>query len=263
MDKHEANKELLSNTLALNVALQTIKERCIYLQKRLITVETENNKLNFRISNSTSDDKDNEAKTNGEVSEIEILRSKNSELTLQKIQLTENIIMISKENKKLWSRLSQMTKDNIIIDEVESTTKDVSESNKIQVNPQNLVRSKTFTQNSPHPLLAKERLQVHNIESNDKDDHSSASIELEDISLINDCGFNTLAISSPETNDNGNPDVCEIDIKKCNEGLVVIKKELMKQNSDLKVALSNWRKLKSKLVYIFHMYFPNLFKTFF
>lgn len=217
------NKELLSNTLALNLALQTIKERCVHLQKRLSSLELENSRLKLNSANS---DKDNE---NGSLSEIETLKAKNAELSLQKGQLTENLTMISNENRKLWRRLSQLTKEEIGED-VQSRDANDEATSKNQAT--NLLRSKTFTQNSPHQLL-KERLvgQVVGPE------------ELEDISLLNDCGY-----SEKITFGQDDSEACDMDSKACTEGMLNIKKELMKQNSDLKVALSSLRKMKSEFI---------------
>lgn len=215
----EDNKELLSNTLALNLALQTIKERCVHLQKRLFALESENSKLRLNKLNSH-----NENDLQSSLSEIEELRTKNAELNLQKTQLTENLTMISTENRKLWKRLSQLTKESVV-DEPTTATK----------TSQNLIRSRTFTQNSPHQLL-KEKLAGHQVGPDD-------DFELEDISLINDCGFSAEKMTfGTEENE-----ASDVESKACTDGMLNIKKELMKQNSDLKVALSNWRKMKSML----------------
>jgi hypothetical protein len=220
------NKELLSNTLALNLALQTIKERCVHLQKRLYALESENSQLRL---NTLNNDKNNESRNDNSLSlEVEELRQKNAELSLQKNQLTDNLTMISTENRKLWKRLSQLTKD--CPSEEAPTDPDVAAR---AHSSQNLIRSKTFTQNSPHQLL-KEKLVGHQVGPED---------DLEDISLINDCGFSADKIAFGH-DDN---EACDVDSKACTEGMVNIKKELMKQNSDLKVALSNWRKMKSEL----------------
>lgn len=209
----EENKEmLLSSTLALNLALQTIKERCVHLQKRLFALESENSKL--RLSK-VNNDKDTDLRNS--LSEIEELRSQNAELNLQKTQLTENLSMISSENRKLWMRLSQLTKENVL--EEPSTAETATKVN------QNLVRSKTFTQNSPHQLLKEKLAQVG---PSDED------------SLINDCGFSTDKMTF------GNDEIEASDSKACTDEMLKIKKELMRQNSDLKVALSNWRKMKSE-----------------
>lgn len=221
------NKELLSNTLALNVALQTIKERCVHLQKRLYALESENSRL--RLNSVSNNDKSNESrKDNSLISELETLRAKNAELTLQKSQLTENLSMISTENRKLWKRLSHLTKENI--SETDITKDEVADDNAKHAN---LIRSKTFTQNSPHQLL-REKIAGKNIGPDNDDD-------LEDISLINDCTFT----ASTDKFSSDISDSVEIETRSCAEGLLNIKKEILKQNSDLKVALSNWRKLKS------------------
>ena len=225
------NKELLSNTLALNVALQTIKERCVHLQKRLYALESENSRL--RLNSVSNSDKSNESrKDNSLISELESLRAKNAELTLQKSQLTENLSMISTENRKLWKRLSHLTKENI--SEADITKDETADDDHLGAKHANLIRSKTFTQNSPHQLL-RERIAGKNIGPDNDDD-------LEDISLINDCTFT----ASTDKFSSDISDSVEIETRSCAEGLLNIKKEILKQNSDLKVALSNWRKLKSK-----------------
>lgn len=207
----QSNTQLLSNTLALNLALQTIKERCVHLQKRLFALESENSQLRLNTLNLNNDKK---SESSNSLSEIEVLRAKNAELTLQKNQLTDNLTMISTENRKLWKRLSQLTKE----DPQESPEPAAGKTN------QNLIRSKTFTQNSPHQLL-KEKLVGHQVGPDE---------DLEDVSL--GCGFSTF--DQEEAGDS--------DSKACTEQMMNIKKELMKQNSDLKVALTNWRKLKGE-----------------
>lgn len=215
------DENLLSNTLALNLALQTIKERCVHLQKRLFALESENSRLKLNsVNNDTPSD-------NSSLSEIQELRAKNAELALQKNQLTDNLTMISTENRKLWKRLSQLTKESLVEEDV--STRDPQEGKN---HATNLLRSKTFTQNSPHQLL-KEKLAGHQVGPDDN--------QLEDVSLLNDYGFSTEKINLGQ-DDN---ETCDADSKACTEGMLNIKRELMKQNSDLKVALSNWRKMKS------------------
>jgi hypothetical protein len=234
------NKELLSNTLALNVALQTIKERCVHLQKRLYALESENSQLRLNTINSSSDKRSESRKDNSLVSELEDLRAKNAELNLQKNQLTENLSMISTENRKLWQRLSHLTKENADeADLVKGSEKE--EEQAAAAKHANLIRSKTFTQNSPHQLL-REKIAGNHIGPVDRDD------DLEDISLINDCGFG--AAARADQNDVAALEsTCDVDTRTCTEGLLNIKRDLLKQNSDLKVALSNWRKVKSKHAY--------------
>lgn len=231
------NKELLSNTLALNVALQTIKERCVHLQKRLYALESENSRLRL---NNVNSDKTNESRNsdNSLISELENMRAKNAELTLQNSQLTENLSMISTENRKLWRRLSHLTKENNIDNE---PIQGGEEAEPVTKQHANLIRSKTFTQNSPHQLL-REKLAGSQIGPTDDD--------LEDISLINDCGFS----ATDKMVDGAESENCDVDTKSCTEGLISIKKEILRQNNELKVAISNWRKSKSE----YHEHFINI-----
>lgn len=221
------NKELLSNTLALNVALQTIKERCVHLQKRLYALESENSRLRL---NNVNDDKVNESRKsdNSLVSELENMRAKNAELTLQNSQLNENLSMISTENRKLWRRLSHLTKENIDNEPLRG-----SEEEPVTKQHANLIRSKTFTQNSPHQLL-REKFVGNQI--------GPSTDDLEDISLIDDCGFS----ATDKMVDGSESESCDVDTKSCTDGLMSIKKEILRQNNELKVAISNWRKSKSE-----------------
>ena len=234
--------------LALNVALQTMKERCLHLQNRLIAVEEENMTLRLHPKSSpgtsATNSIDKQQQQQQGATEVKILREKVSELTRQKIQLTEHIGMVAKENRQLWSRLSKLTKDNPLLDEPANGETTNEEIKTVQAN-QNLIRSKTFTQSSPHPKL-KERITV--VPQKDE-------MELEDVSLVND-------FQDPNNLDNklfgfgylqeNNSDNMEIvDAKKCNEGLHEIRKQLLKQQSDLKVALTSCKKFKGINYYIF------------
>lgn len=132
--------------------------------------------------------------------------------------------MMSTENRKLWKRLSHLTKENVDND---PSKEDEEPAIKQHIN---LIRSKTFTQNSPHQLL-REKLAGSQIGPSEDD--------LEDISLLNDCGFSTDdKLDETET--------CDVETKSCSEGLLSIKREVLRQNNELKVAISNWRKSKSE-----------------
>lgn len=103
-------KELTVNTTAsfyaLQVALQTMKERCQQLQQRLSVVEDEN--LKFRIERQRlAINIPDECK-----GEISTLHEHVAQLTRQKSQLTHHIFMVATENKQLWTRLSRLTEAN-------------------------------------------------------------------------------------------------------------------------------------------------------
>lgn len=96
---------------ALQVALQTMKERCQQLQQRLIAVEGENLSLRVELEKSNgqlvkSDKEEDHSSPVGE------LQQQVAQLQRQKSQLTHHIFMVANENKQLWGRLSRLTQAN-------------------------------------------------------------------------------------------------------------------------------------------------------
>uniref|UniRef100_A0A1B6DK04 UBZ1-type domain-containing protein n=2 Tax=Clastoptera arizonana TaxID=38151 RepID=A0A1B6DK04_9HEMI len=88
---------------ALQLALQTMRERCQHFQTRLSAVEEENLKLHLeRLNCNINETKSDTARLEEQV----------AQLTRQKTQLTHHIFMVATENKQLWTRLSQLTEKN-------------------------------------------------------------------------------------------------------------------------------------------------------
>lgn len=102
----QCTQDIVGSRYALEVAFQTMKERCQRLQQRLSKVEDENMKLRLQ--------KRKEEKVVGAQGsdEVETLQDKISELERQKQQLTHHVFMVTSENKQLWNRLSQSAKLN-------------------------------------------------------------------------------------------------------------------------------------------------------
>lgn len=155
------------------------------------------------------------------------------------------------ENRQLWGRLSQLTKEEPIITDQQSieyfsrtSNGDYSKTNgSINNNTNNLsntksqlVRSTTFTLNS-HPRL-KERNQDVELEDISLDSYNENQQEMDSNKTF---GFGFLQDS---LNEDGSSDL--ENIKKVSDSFMYIRKELLKQQSDLKVTLTNWRKMKSK-----------------
>ncbi|XP_065089160.1 protein spindle-F [Ochlerotatus camptorhynchus] len=223
-----------SSHYALHVALQTMKERCQNLQKRLSALEEENLGLRMAHPNMSSSDATHERRVSNQT-ELEVLREKVSELSRQKIQLTDHISMVAAENRQLWSRLSKLTKDNQALGGSVARMKESTVGGS-----QNLIRSKTFTKNAPNPML-RDRLPREGSEGSSSSE--DINMELEDVSLLNKCGF----IDSGTGAEMGflqqdgeellmfdlenNPDA-----KRCTEGLLEIQKELLRQQTILKLA---------------------------
>lgn len=245
-----------SSHLALQVALQTLRERCQFFQKRLATLEEENTALRAaqaRPPGATGPGQFRERKVaNAGQNEVETLRESVAELTRQKTQLADHISMVAAENRQLWRRLSQIAKDlpsssadgeadnnpghstssrtvNAQRDQQQRTVSSSSQSG------QNLIRSRTFTKNAPNPKL-RERMQ--------RDGSSEEEmLNLEDISLLNNCGFletvggDLLQLSLLAKQDEeqlqaaleANPD-----IRRCTEGLTDIRNEIVEQERMLK-----------------------------
>lgn len=233
-----------SSHYALHVALQTMKERCQSLQKRLSTVEEENLALRMAQSSIQPSTGLSGAETAIErrvsnQTELEVLREKVSELSRQKIQLMDHISMVAAENRQLWSRLSKLTKDNQTVEVDSGKLKDSTGGS------QNLIRSKTFTKNAPNPKLRDPRLPQEGADGSSSPDEMT--LDLEDVSLLNKCGFidsggpgNEMGFLQQDGEEGGvlmfdvetNPDA-----KRCTEGLVEIQKELLRQQTVLRVAL--------------------------
>ncbi|XP_014467665.1 PREDICTED: uncharacterized protein LOC106740796 [Dinoponera quadriceps] len=96
---------------ALLVAFKTMKERCQQLQTRLTMVEEENVCLRLKCGRDASTDV-TRADGNNADKDVQTLQEKVEELTKQKSQLTHHVIMVATENRRLWDRLTKLTKTN-------------------------------------------------------------------------------------------------------------------------------------------------------
>ncbi|XP_055603074.1 protein spindle-F [Uranotaenia lowii] len=270
---------------ALHVALQTMKERCQSLQKRLGTLEEEN--LNLRMAHSSnvqthsvgglsSADTVPERRVSNQT-ELEVLREKVSELSRQKVQLMDHISMVATENRQLWSRLSKLTKDQHQHQPGSEQLNPQSPQQQQQAlggasggsfnrgGSQNLIRSKTFTKNAPNPKL-RERLPREGEGREGPSSSEDFQLDLEDVALLNKCGFidSEMGVAVPPVIPEGLMDgmtmgflgqppeeggvddanmLTMFDIesnpeaKRCTDWLLEIQKELLRQQSVLKVAV--------------------------
>ncbi|XP_016998443.2 protein spindle-F [Drosophila takahashii] len=199
---------------ALQVALQTIKERCIQLQRRVASLEEENQRLRSEGAPSAS------VNGIGVTGDVLSLKTQVSELQRQKEQLEEHISMVSNENRRLWSRLSQISKDQHL-NQVPSSPQ----------NQQNLVRSKTFTQHSPNPHLRQKLL------SDGLKDLSLEEIALDDFGASSEELGYPYNLQKVEEATASEPDA-NVDAKRCMDGLQEMRREAMKQQQELSSALT-------------------------
>lgn len=201
---------------ALQVALQTMKERCIQLQRRVSSMEEENRRVR---DGSTYSNASNQGlnQTEGN-SDVLSLRAQVDDLQRQKEQLEDQINMVSDENRRLWSRLSKISKDQAQLTKEDDlmftshNTRGVSVANGSSSANQNLIRSKTFTQHSPNPLL---RQKVMTESSTDTDFDAS-----------NGLGY-PYGLQVEELDTNMDED------KNCMEGLQELRREALKQQQGL------------------------------
>lgn len=141
--------ESLNQQYALQVAVQTMKERCLQLQQRLSLVEEENTQLRVKHNVEFLELSDPNNR-----SEIEMLREKVAQLTKQKSQLTHNVLMVATENRHLWKRLSKLTQANQTLGNQLSKISDSMNQNSPQTTT-NLIRSRTFTHETPPKIVPK------------------------------------------------------------------------------------------------------------
>ncbi|XP_030559752.1 protein spindle-F [Drosophila novamexicana] len=220
---------------ALQVALQTMKERCIQLQRRVSNMEEENQRLREATIGSASPSNSNQDKTDCS-DDVISLRSRLDELQRQKEQLEDQIYMVSHENRRLWSHLSKISKDQPQVtndDEVTITSHTVGAGSVSIGANQNLIRSKTFTQHSPNPRLRQKMISEVSLEEIPLDEFGSSEVE-----LGYPCGMNVEgenAINDLDAN---------VDAKQCMEGLQDLQREAMKQQEELNSAL---RKLETRI----------------
>uniref|UniRef100_A0A182JKT5 Zn-C2H2_12 domain-containing protein n=1 Tax=Anopheles atroparvus TaxID=41427 RepID=A0A182JKT5_ANOAO len=241
---------------ALQVALQTLRERCQFFQKRIATLEEENSTLRAAqarspVATGASQFREKMVPRTGQ-NELETLRESVVELTRQKTQLADHISMVAAENRQLWRRLSQIAKDvptsftdgdadsntgyhttaRILTDQREQHQRASSSNNQPG---QNLIRSRTFTKNAPNPKL-RERIQR-------EDSTEDELLNLEDISLLNTCGFletvggDLLQLSLLAKQDEEQLQAAleeNPDIRRCTEGLSDIRNEIMEQERVLR-----------------------------
>lgn len=217
-----------------------MKERCQNLQKRLNALEEENLGLRMAQPNLSPPETPHERRVSNQT-ELEVMREKVSELSRQKIQLTDHISMVAAENRQLWSRLSKLTKDNQALGGSVARMKESVVMVGAGGASQNLIRSKTFTKNAPNPKL-RERLPREGSEGSSSSEE--INMELEDVSLLNKCGFTDSGTGAEMgflQHDGEELLMFELennsDAKRCTEGLQEIQKELLRQQTKLKLAL--------------------------
>lgn len=152
---------LLASNYAMQVAIQTMKERCHQLQCRLSVVEEENLRLRIEKQKLTSGMVASESKN-----DTSSLQEQIAHLSRQKSQLTNHILMVATENKQLWTRLSKLTEAN------------QSLGNHLTKISETLTKHPSGDSQKPH-----ESINIVNTCEKEKDSKESKEESLEEISL--------------------------------------------------------------------------------
>lgn len=256
MDNATAS-ESSQKQLALRVALDTMKDRCNLQQKRLSEIEDENLELRERLAQAQQQMPNvqnySTANGGGGVGENFQLRMQVSELQRQNAQLNSHINMVSAENRKLWSRLSQLAKD-------ESSTK-TKDNDQTLTNSQicaddtssprggggctnqNLIRSKTFTQHSPNPNLRHKLIAADGVENQDtslKANGQATTVMVDANGIDEAVNRAAMAMGYLNVEDSATTNQEQdfnVEAKKCMEGLEEMRRAAMKQQQELSCVL--------------------------
>ncbi|XP_034829635.1 protein spindle-F isoform X1 [Maniola hyperantus] len=137
------------------LALHAMRDRCLLLQRRINTLETDNMRLKLDITKATEK---SEYTPNLQEDDKVSLHQKIAELNKQKSQLLHHVFMVSCENKNLWNKLSSL----------KGSEKSVRDRPK-----QPLVRTNTYIHSTPK----------YNTQNQEK--YSDSSLEEISLKLIN------------------------------------------------------------------------------
>lgn len=141
-----------NNVSVHELALHAMRDRCLLLQKRINTLESDNMRLKLDISKAS----ENTPYIPLQEDEKSLLLQKIAELNKQKSQLMHHIFMVSCENKNLWSKISNL-----------------KGSDKPMKEKQPLIRTETYIHSTPKSS------------SNYQEKYSESSLEEISLKLIN------------------------------------------------------------------------------
>lgn len=214
-----------SNVSVHELALHAMRDRCLLLQRRINTLESDNMRLKLQTQSSSSHIPLND-------DEKATLNQKIAELTKQKSQLMHHVFMVSCENKNLWNKISSIKG---------------SEKPAIKEGKHPLVRTNTYIQSTPRTS------------ANYQEKYSESSLEDISLKLINsyiqeksqlveqyeqmtqlqdvDNLLNADSIGFAYFEGQGPDSLKELQYQ--TEKLYNMKKELDQQESDLKLIITN------------------------
>lgn len=211
-------------------ALHAMRDRCLLLQRRINSLETDNMKLKLQITKNSEFSSNYKPLQEDEKYQLD---QKIAELNKQKSNLMHHVFMVTCENKNLWHKIANFKKNE---------KAQLTESSKHAP----LLRTNTYIQSTPKYDLHQEKFSEASLEEislkliNSYIQEKSQLVEQyeqmaqlqdvnEDIFNIDSIGFNY--IEDPATDSLK-------EIMKQTEKLLELKKELLQQENDLKLITS-------------------------
>lgn len=245
---YQANlKSDFSDTEALELALHTMRDRCLILQRRIHSLENDNMRLKLNgiktnenyINSSIKIDEDGKK-----------MFEKVAELTKQKSQLTHHVFMVTCENKNLWSRIASLTRQN-----KPNNTNLVSERNE-QPQKQNnrLLRSETFTHGAASQVTCKDDYSEASLEEislklinsflQEKSDLVEQYEQMAELQALDDSKFNLDSIGFTYYEDQNSESLNHLKIH--TDKMLQLKSEVLQQESELEKIINQLETIKNK-----------------
>lgn len=224
------------------IALHAMRDRCLLLQRRINTLESNNMRLKLEITKNT--DKQYLPLQDDKL----VLIEKIAELNKQKSQLLHHVFMVSCENKNLWGKLSLLKSPD------KSPGRDIK---------QPLVRTNTYIHSTPKSLSKNQEKQadisleeislkmINNyiLEKSQLIEQYEQMVQNKDDDEIDDKILNFDSIGFVYMEDPPTDSLKEIQIQ--TEKLLSLKKELAQQEKDIKLVTSRIENvLKGNGIYI-------------
>lgn len=269
-----SNQDIVGSRYALEVAFQTMKERCQRLQQRLAKVEDENSNLRLQKR------KDDVGVNSRGYEEMEAMQDKIAELERQKQQLAHHVFMVTSENKQLWTRLSQSAKLNQSLGSqltkisdtlnrhsavgnlnqsqqavnMTSSSRDIFRSSVLNQLPKRK-ESVSSTNNSDPRTDSLEEISLKLInsflqEKSELEDQCAQMTELREGGLSPSFSAEHLGFSMSSTNGSAGEDGDLMDpllvpeVQQLRDTLLTIKQDLLVQQENMKAAVTNLLKLR-------------------
>ncbi|CAH2105591.1 unnamed protein product [Euphydryas editha] len=217
-----------NNVSVHELALHAMRDRCLLLQRRINTLETDNMRLKLDITKAGEKPPYPAMQDDEKLS----LHQKIAELNKQKSQLLHHVFMVSCENKNLWSKLSSL----------KGSEKAIQERAK-----QPLVRTNTYIHSTPkYSTQSQEKYSDSSLEEislklinsfiQDKSQLVEQYEQMAQIQDIDDGILNVDSIGFTYMEDPATDSLKEIYNQ--TEKLQCLKKELAQQEKDLKTVIS-------------------------